>query len=95
MLCLNCNLYETRLHPTLGYVNCDNCLNKPMAVPNRCIEFTTDSIREQRKAHFDDIHPFHNKGEASKEWIVRYGVKKAKQHGLTDKEIKIIEKTND
>lgn len=89
MLCPNCNIRKAKVHAIFGFVNCSRCNNNlDIAIPSKSVEFTTDSIREQREAHFDDIHPFHYKGQASKEWIERFGADKAKLHGLTDKEIK-------
>lgn len=52
------------------------------------MEFTTESIKEQRKEYSRDIVPMHNRGELNKDWLDIYGPTNAKKHGFTDKEIK-------
>lgn len=48
---------------------------------------TTDSIKEQRKEFYDDIHPAHRNGEANSEFRDRWGREAMKRQGFTEKEI--------
>lgn len=74
----------------LGSMPCASCQKRLTSLPTAQsqIEFTSESIKTQRKIHRRDILPMHNRGELDRAWVNRYGEKKAKQHGFTDKEIK-------
>ena len=73
-----------------GILPCKSCqdrqanLNKPKAQT----EFTSDSIKEQRKIYAKDIEADHRSGQLNKAWLDIHGVKAAKRRGYTDKEIK-------
>jgi hypothetical protein len=69
---------------------CKSCLVRQSTLkrPGGQIEFTTDSIKHDRKVYAQDILTPHRKGQLSKEWLKVYGKDKAKQHGFTDTEIK-------
>lgn len=51
------------------------------------VEFTSESIKNQRKEFHNDILQPHRKGQLSKEWVKVYGKKQAKKRGFSDKEI--------
>ena len=90
MLCPSCFTNEAQQHITYGILACAACTAKRRRLlsPSNPQEFTTESIKEQRKAHTSDFLPMHNRGELDKGWVDRYGAKKAKQHGFSDNEIK-------
>lgn len=90
MLCPTCHTHSANVHPILGILPCSICNKKHQQLQgsSSLVEFTTDSIREQRKAYWRDILPSHNRGELNKAWLDRWGTKKAKERGFTDSEIK-------
>lgn len=89
--CPNCNISPATLDALYGVLPCPRChahqktLQKPTVLP---VEFINRAIKEQRTAYLNDFLPMHNRGELSKEWVEKYGEKKALQHGFSKKEIK-------
>jgi hypothetical protein len=55
--------------------------------PGGQVEFTTESIKDQRRAYQNDIEQPHRKGQLNKKWLELYGKEKAKKMGFTDQEI--------
>lgn len=90
MKCNICHIGKARIHPRYGLLPCLSCEKKQASLrsPLTPVEFTSESIKEQRKAYRKDFLPMHNRGELDKGFVERYGAKKAKEHGFTDKEIK-------
>ena len=74
--CPVCHKYEATIDPTLGVLPCFNCQEKRRGQRLKAsIEFTSDSIKEDRKKYAKDIlQPFRD-GELSKEYIEAYGSK--------------------
>lgn len=87
MTCLLCGKEPAIKSEQYGWLPCFSCQNKDHRDPQEQIEFTSQSIKDQRKAFANDILQPHNKGELSKEWLNIYGPKKARQRGFTQKEI--------
>lgn len=89
MRCPSCHKGEAKTHYQLGVIPCDDCRNRQstLAHPGADIEFTSDDIKEQRKAYSKDILQPHRKGQLSKEWLDQYGSKAAKDRGFSDSEI--------
>lgn len=73
------------IHPTYGVIPCSSCQTKPHNRPNNTIEFTSESIKLQRRERKDDIIQPFRKGELSKEYIEKYGTKRLK---VTPEEIR-------
>lgn len=69
---------------------CKKCQDRQSQLkhPGKSPEFTSDSIKNQRKAYANDIEQPHRKGELNKKWLDLHGVDKAKQEGFTPTEIK-------
>lgn len=90
MTCPVCKVNNAEYDEYYGYLPCKPCqerqsrLRKPGALP----EFTSDSIKEQRKRHAKDIEAPHRSGHLNKKWLDIYGKEAAKRHGFTDSEIK-------
>lgn len=75
MKCLVCKKNEAVVHHSYGIIPCDACRSKQKHKVSKQVEFTTDSIREQRKQYKDHlIQPF-RKGILSKEYIELHGTK--------------------
>lgn len=89
MKCPVCHIDIATKHPILGILPCNKCLQKQRKLQGMSsfVEFTTEDIRQQRKAYWKDIMPMHRYGVLNKSWLERYGEKKAKQHGFSEKEI--------
>lgn len=73
----NCGNAAT-LHPTYGITLCSSCKQIPYRRPNVSVEFTSESIKQQRKDSTSDIIQPYRKGELSKEYIEKYGTKRLK-----------------
>lgn len=71
-----CHESEARIDPILGILPCQRCTNRPHASPHQQLEFTSESIRTQRKEFAKDILQPHRKGELSREYIEQYGTKR-------------------
>ena len=90
MECPVCKIRPAIVDPEFGVCPCSDCqeaqsrLAKPANVP----EFTGDSIKENRKKFWADIHGAHRKGQPSAEFRDTYGKEAMKRQGFTDKEIK-------
>ena len=91
MKCLNCGTGEAVKDPQFGYLPCENCQSRQakLSRPQKQIEFTSESIKTQRKQYAQDILQPYNKGELSKEYLDRYGKGRLK---ATDREIKRAKK---
>lgn len=87
-LCPICRRNKALKDPYWGIMPCDECQNKTKDKPSKQSEMVGEDIKEQRRAHGKDILPPHRKGQLDKGWVERYGKKKAKERGFTDKEIK-------
>lgn len=87
VMCPNCGERPAVLHPQFGYIPCTECQEKDLVNPNKQVEFTSESIKDQRKQYFDDIHGSHRSGVASREYRDRWGRDAMKRQGFTDKEI--------
>jgi len=90
MICPVCKVNPAEKHPYYGYIPCKPCQDRQARLkkPDKLPEFTSDSIKEGRKANFDDIHGAHRKGVPSREFRDRWGEEAMKRQGFTDKEIK-------
>lgn len=74
MLCPNCNTGKAIKSPQLGVLPCKGCQerHKSFTKPSRLIEFTSNEIKEGRKAHFKSIVQKYRGGELSKEFVDAY-----------------------
>jgi hypothetical protein len=75
MKCPFCNSQAVK--SKYGYLPCNECQEKHRKLPKARpqIEWTSQEIKDMRKAHYDDIvQPFRG-GELSKEYVDRYGTK--------------------
>jgi hypothetical protein len=90
MVCHTCQKNEAIIDPVFGVLPCKECQDRQhlLADPGNIPEFIGDNIKEQRKAHFDDIHGAHRKGVPSREFLEKYGSEAMRRQGFTDKEIK-------
>ncbi|HEX8966226.1 MAG TPA: hypothetical protein VF820_07385 [Patescibacteria group bacterium] len=90
MICSKCHIGKSVIHPQFGILPCTSCQKAQgrLRSPKSPVEFTSESIKEQRKAYRKDFLPMHNRGELDKGWVDRFGTKKAKEHGFSDREIK-------
>ena len=86
--CQVCNLNEAKIDPTFGVIPCEACQAKPHPSPDKPIEFTSDSIKEQRKEYKDDIQQWHRQGRLNKRKVELVGKEAAKARGYSDREIK-------
>ena len=87
-LCPSCKTNKARLHSVYGVIPCEECSAKNLQRPGSTIEFTSESIKEQRKEFADDIEQPHHGGELNKRWLEIYGEDLAIKRGFTKKEIK-------
>lgn len=85
--CPKCQTRKASSHPTLGVLPCKPCLERLSGLkgPDKQVEFTTDSIRYQRKAYSKDIIQPYRSGELSKEYLDAHGSEGIK---ATPKQIK-------
>jgi hypothetical protein len=91
--CPNCRKNEAIVVPILGVLKCTACQNATRAgYLTPTTEFTSDTIKEDRKRYAKDIlQPFRG-GEVSKEYIEKYGTKNL---GVTKEEVKKAVTTTD
>lgn len=61
-----------------GVIPCGDCQRKPIKKLETSIEFTSESIKRQRKDFKQDILQPYRKGELSKEYIEKWGTKRLK-----------------
>lgn len=89
MVCAACKTNKAELDPYWGYLPCIECQQrqKSLQKPQQQTEFTTDDIKQGRKAYWGDYHPSHRKGKASREFRDTYGKRAMKRQGFSDKEI--------
>ena len=70
--CPRCQRRKALKHSQYGYVFCKVCQNQEHGI-KRGVEFTTRSIKDQRREYRKDIlQPFHD-GILSKEYVEEYG----------------------
>jgi len=74
MLCPNCNAGKAIKNPQLGVLPCKTCQDrhKSFKKPSTQVEFTSDDIKEGRKAHFKSTVQKYRDGQLSKEFIEAY-----------------------
>lgn len=85
--CLVCNKRPAIKDPTYGIIPCQMCQDQQAerGLPKKQVEFTSRSIKDQRKEFKDHlIQPF-RKGILSKEYVDKYGTKGIK---VSDQEVK-------
>lgn len=81
-MCPTCQKRPGVQDPNYGLTSCLECRSGKLFTS---AEIIPERIREDRKAHKDDmIQPF-NRGHLSKEYITKYGTKNIK---VTDREVK-------
>lgn len=90
MNCFTCKKNPAIIDKRFGVLPCQACQDRHSGYIRKgeLQEFTSESIKQQRKEFGDDIMPWENRGELNKAKLDRYGAKEAKKHGFTDKEIK-------
>ena len=82
--CPNCQKNPAIIHKVYGVTECEDCKKKQIKF-NRPVEFTTESIKEQRREYKKDIlQPFRD-GVLSKEYLEEYG---RTGINVTDEEVK-------
>lgn len=86
MLCLSCNHNEAR-QSQFGVLPCQECTDRMRSKTHktRPFEFTTDSIREERRRFAKDIIQPFRAGELSKEYVDTWG---ANRLNVTPEEVK-------
>ena len=87
MLCNNCQKEEAQIHPLYGAtvgLKCQQRRNTQTS-PGGFIEFTSESIKQDRVNYADDILQPYRSGEVSKKYIQKYGTKNL---DVSEKEIK-------
>jgi len=77
MLCLVCKINKAVKSNTFGVLPCIACQKRQstLQVPKQQVEFTTESIKEDRLAYAEDIIQPHRGDTLSKEYVDRYGKK--------------------
>lgn len=90
IICPVCQKNQAQWDEYYGWLPCKPCQDRQSKLekPKGQIEFTSDKIKDNRKAYADDIEPQHIKGNLNKRWVDIYGTKRAKELGYSDKEIK-------
>ena len=82
--CPNCQNYPAIIDPVYGVTECEVCRKKKTKF-NRVVEFTTESIQQQRREYGKDrLQPFRD-GIVSKEYLEQYG---RTGINVTDEEVK-------
>lgn len=93
MKCPRCKQNEAKTDPALGIIPCDSCQNASRARGTaKAVEFTSESIKEDRKKFAKDILQPFRAGEVSKEYLKVYG---SKGLNVTEAEAKRAVNTND
>ena len=77
MLCSNCKTNKAEQNSIYGVLPCKSCRNKQSKLqqPKAQVEFTTDNIKEDRKAYSEDIIQPYKGDTLSKEYLDKYGTK--------------------
>ena len=89
MKCSRCQVNEAIFVEGLGNTECESC-KKIHFVPKRGPEFTTESVKDQRRGYRKDIlQPWHD-GALSKEYLKEYGTQGV---NASDQEIKNAKET--
>lgn len=91
VLCIVCNTNPAQHDDFIGFLPCENCVKrqrKTQRPDSNIPEMTGEDIKTQRKMYFDDIHPAHRKGVASREFREKYGKQAMQRQGFSDEEIK-------
>jgi len=75
-----CQKNKSDLDSKLGVVPCLKCRERQRRLPKagEQVEWTSDEIKEMRRAHADDILQPYRAGELSKEYVDKYGTKSIK-----------------
>jgi hypothetical protein len=89
-LCPVCHKEEAINDEYYGVLPCFACMERQAKSKraNRQAEFVGEDIKQQRKAYKEDILPAHRKGHLDKGFVEKYGTRKAKEQGFSEKEIK-------
>lgn len=77
MLCLVCKINEAVKNNTFGMLPCLDCQKRQstLQIPESQVEFTTEDIKEDRKAYAEDIIQPHRGDTLSREYVEKYGKK--------------------
>jgi hypothetical protein len=77
MLCQNCKTNQAEQNSIFGVLPCLDCRNRlsKLQRPKEQVEFTTDNIKEDRKAFSDDILQPYKGDTLSKEYLEKFGTK--------------------
>lgn len=72
--CLNCNINPARIDKQIGVLYCDACRDRQRGYekPHANIEFTSEEIKEGRRAHMKSIIQPWRDGVPSKEYADAY-----------------------
>lgn len=83
--CPHCHINEANHNEMLGVLPCDDCQDvfKGLPRPGAQVEFTKQSIKEERKTYANDVWQPYRQGELSKEYLDTYGDSRVK---VTEKE---------
>ncbi len=90
MKCLECHNNNATKDPKLGILPCRDCRKRQAALPRPRIqiEFTSDSIKQQRKVMKNSIIQPHYKGQLDKRYVDLYGADRVLRRGFSQDEIK-------
>jgi len=88
--CPSCHHRIAIRHPIYGILPCKECKRRQSQLPKpgKLPEFTSESIKQQRKEFHKDIEQPHRAGQLNKAWMDEVGEQQAKNWGFSDKEIK-------
>ena len=80
MKCPVCQKNKSDYDAKLGVIPCKECRERQRQLPKAGAqsEWTSEEIKENRKAYADDIIQPYRAGELSKEYIDKYGAKSIK-----------------
>ena len=80
MLCPSCKTAEARKHPTYGVMPCHPCTARRRGnqLPGSQVEFTSEKVKEQRRAYAKSILQPFREGIPSQEFAESYPDKAAK-----------------
>ena len=95
MKCPNCHQGKAEQSNTFGVLPCAECRKRQssLQIPKSQVEFTTESIKEDRLAYAEDIIQPHRGNTLSKEYVEKYGKKGL--GNITDEELAKAEYTWD
>lgn len=85
--CPNCQKNNALVHPLYGVTTCKPCNDRRQTQqsPGGDIEFTSESIKQQRVDYGDDVvQPFRS-GQLSKRYVEKYGTEHIQ---VSEKEVK-------